>query len=85
MTIDNGASQDLAKSGLEWRNDIYSQVKILSLIEAVSSGMVEKTGVPGENHRPSASELTNFLTLGSVMRGIRIQVVRGTVISKLTL
>lgn len=30
--------------------------------------MVEETEVPGENHRPSVGELTNFLTLISLFR-----------------
>lgn len=40
---------------MEWSN-VYVPVKDLSLISAVRSGMVEDTGLPGENHRPSPSE-----------------------------
>lgn len=40
---------------MEWSN-VYVPVKDLSLISAVRSGMVEETGLPGENHRPSPSE-----------------------------
>lgn len=34
----------------------------------VSSGIAEKTVVPGENNWPSSSDLTNVLALGSVPR-----------------
>lgn len=40
-------------------------------IKAVTSGMVEETEVPGQNHGPLASELTNFITLGSAPVGFK--------------
>lgn len=43
----------------------YAPVNSFTYIEAVSSGMLDETGVPGENPQPTASELTNLLTLRS--------------------
>lgn len=48
-------------------------IKFISLtryIEAVRSVMMKETIVAEENHRPSASKLPIFLTLGSVLIGI---------------
>ena len=57
---------------MEWSNGILRPSQdSFTYIEAVSSVTFEEIGVPGENHRPSESEPTNFLTLGSVPSGIQ--------------
>lgn len=46
---------------------LYDLVKdSLTYIEAIKPGMVEGTGKPEENLKPSVSELEDFLTSGSI-------------------
>lgn len=49
-----------------------------TLIDAVSSGVLEGLEVPRENHRPSASGLKNLFTVGSVPNGVRTKAARDT-------
>lgn len=42
----------------------------------LNSGKVEKTGVPKVNHRPSASKMTNFLSLACVRPKLDLKTTR---------
>lgn len=52
--------------------DCSDEVKILfkSYIKAVNSGIMDKTRVPGENYRPSTTELRDVIAIRSVPNGI---------------